>query len=244
MGLATNPLQLFSHCNNLCLAEFEGHLPKPDIGTNTAHPSILNIAIRIDGLPVSDVSTHGTDKDLGLFDELPEDMDGARTIERVDLGVADGIICTGLFDEFTETAEDYRQRLVTAKVRGLPMLCANPDLLVALEDREVPCAGALAALYEEIGGEVRYFGKPHAPIYDLARQRLAQISGNGNGRILAIGEGVNTVVAGAKLAGIDIVFVTNGLAADQFGPNVDAPSLALLDAWLRKQEQKAYFAIG
>lgn len=186
----------------------------------------------------------GPDKDLGLFNDLPEDVGGARKIERVDLEVADGIICTGLFDEFNETVDEYRERLEAARARGLTMLCANPDLVVVFGDRELPCAGALAALYEEIGGEVRYFGKPHAPIYELARQRLAQISGDENPRILAIGDGVNTDVAGANLAGIDILFVTSGLAAGQFGPHVDAPSSTLLKAWLEKHKQKVDFAIG
>ena len=186
----------------------------------------------------------GPDKDLGLFNEPPEDVDGASKIKRVDLEVADGIICTGLFDEFNETAEQYRERLEAARARGLTMLCANPDLVVVLGEKELPCAGALAAIYEDFGGEVRHCGKPHAPIYELARQRLAQISRNGNDRILAIGDGVNTDVAGANLAGIDILFVTSGLAAGQFGPHVDAPSSALLEAWLDKHKQKVDFAIG
>ncbi|HHC29203.1 MAG TPA: TIGR01459 family HAD-type hydrolase [Rhodobacterales bacterium] len=186
----------------------------------------------------------GPDKDFGLFSDAPGDAEIASTIQRVDLESADVIICTGLFDEFSETAEDYRERLNAARARELPMLCANPDLAVVLGEKELPCAGALAALYEEIGGEVRYFGKPHAPIYDLARQRLAQISGNGNNRILAIGDGVHTDVAGANLVGIDVLFVTSGIAAGQFGPDVDAPSPALLEAWLRKQEQIVNFAIG
>lgn len=186
----------------------------------------------------------GPDKDLGLFNEPPEDADGTSTIERVDLELADGIICTGLFDEMNETAEDYRQRLDTARTRGLPMLCANPDLVVVLGGREIPCAGALAALYEEIGGEVQYFGKPYLPIYDLARRRLVKIGGSKNDRILAIGDGIKTDVAGANLAGIDILFVTSGLAAGQFGPDVDAPASALLEAWVDEHEQNINFAIG
>jgi ribonucleotide monophosphatase NagD (HAD superfamily) len=117
-------------------------------------------------------------------------------------------------------------------------------LAVVFGDKELPCAGALAAIYADIGGEVKYFGKPHAPIYELARQRLAQISGNENDRILAIGDGVNTDVAGANLAGIEILFVTSGLAAGQFGPHVNAPSSLLLEAWLVKHEQKVNFVIG
>ena len=78
---------------------------------------------------------------------------------------AEGIVCTGPFDELTEVPDDYRARFLYAKTKGLKLLCANPDLVVDMGERRIYCAGALAALYTEMGGESLYFGKPHPPIY-------------------------------------------------------------------------------
>ena len=78
---------------------------------------------------------------------------------------ADAIICTGLIDDETETPDDYKNALLDAKNRNLPMLCANPDIIVDRGDKRIFCAGALAAAYDKIGGRVDYAGKPHAPIY-------------------------------------------------------------------------------
>ncbi|HHW33066.1 MAG TPA: HAD hydrolase-like protein, partial [Paracoccus solventivorans] len=103
------------------------------------------------------------------------------------------------------------------------------------------CAGALAQLYEEMGGEALYFGKPHAPIYDLARRRL------GVGRdvaALAIGDGIATDIAGAIAQGIDSIFVTGGLAAEFMGDDIESPDPALLDRWLAGQGIRPSFAIG
>jgi len=162
----------------------------------------------------------------------------------VSLEEAGGIVCTGPFDEMNEVPEDYRPRFLLAKTRGLPMLCANPDIVVDMGETRIYCAGALAALYEDMGGEALYFGKPHPPIYDLARRRLATLGVAEDARILAIGDGVNTDVAGAAGEGIDVLFVTGGLAADQFGPDIEAPDAELLDTWLAARQQAPQFAIG
>ncbi len=103
-------------------------------------------------------------------------------------------------------------------------------------------AGALAALYEGMGGKVLYFGKPHPPIYDLAARRLATLGESGAGRVLAIGDGIGTDVAGAAGEGIDALFITGGLAADQFGPDVARPDPALLDAWLAERKAAPQYA--
>jgi len=128
------------------------------------------------------------------------------------------ISCTGLIDYERESVEDYRDVLQEAKLRGLPMVCANPDKLVQVGDRLLPCGGALAEAYEALGGETIYAGKPHPPIYDLARERL-EAADNGplaRDRILAIGDGPETDIAGANREGVDALFVTAGILSGDF----------------------------
>ena len=186
----------------------------------------------------------GPEKDDGFFTNVPPEWADAAPIERVALDEAEGIVCTGPFDEINEVPEDYRPQFLLAKTKGLPMLCTNPDIVVDLGHRRIYCAGALAALYEEMGGTALYFGKPHPPIYDLARRRLAAIGGADDGRILAIGDGIGTDIAGAAGEGIDALFVTGGLAADQFGPDVDNPDLKVLREWLGVRQQAPQYAIA
>jgi len=180
----------------------------------------------------------GADKDEPFFTHLPE---GASPVERVDLGGAEGIVATGLRDDFNEGPEHYRAELAEAVARDLPMLCANPDIVVDYGDRRLYCAGALAALYEEMGGRTIYVGKPHAPIYDLARRRIGADAGS---RILAIGDGISTDVEGARRQALDMLFVTGGLAFDQFGDDRDNPQQEHLDPWLRDHGLHPAFAIG
>ncbi len=127
------------------------------------------------------------------------------------VGIEDAafIICTGLRDEFNETPESYREELAQAARRGLPMICANPDKIVNWGGRMIWCAGALAEIYESLGGAVAYGGKPHAPIYELARRRATEIRGApiARERFLAVGDGLGTDIAGANRQGIDVVFV-------------------------------------
>ncbi len=186
----------------------------------------------------------GPEKDEGFFTDVPAAWQGQPGVERVAFDAAEGIICTGPFDELNEVPEDYRPRFLLAKTRGLPMLCANPDIVVDMGETRIYCAGALAALYEDMGGKTMYFGKPHPPIYDLARRRLAAIGGGDDSRILAIGDGINTDVAGAVGEGMDVLFVTSGLAADQFGPDLEAPDAELLATWLGARQQDPQFTIG
>ena len=112
----------------------------------------------------------GPERDLVFF----LDADGRPfDIERVPLEEAEGIVCTGLFDDRTETPADYRATILYGKTKGLKLLCANPDIVVDVGDRRIYCAGAIAAAYTEAGGRSYYFGKPHPPIYALARRELA-----------------------------------------------------------------------
>ncbi len=129
---------------------------------------------------------------------------------------AKAIICTGLFDDENETPDDYREWLQSAHARGLPMICANPDLKVERGGKIVWCAGGVAALYATLGGNVSYAGKPYAPIYKLAFDELSRLRGANvsRDRVLAIGDGVNTDIAGAGVAGVRSVFIASGVHVD------------------------------
>ncbi|MDO5630506.1 MAG: TIGR01459 family HAD-type hydrolase [Paracoccus sp. (in: a-proteobacteria)] len=183
----------------------------------------------------------GAAKDDVFFSDLPAAFADAPPVARVPLDQAQGIICTGPFDEATEAPEDYRDRFVDAIARGLPMLCANPDIVVDMGETRIYCAGALAALYQEMGGQAFYFGKPHTPVYDMARARLAL---GVDARVLAVGDGIFTDVLGAAQQGIDALFVTGGLAADLMGSDVENPDPGLLAEWLAEQGQAPHYAIG
>ncbi len=183
----------------------------------------------------------GTDKDDGFFDDIPSAWADAPAITRVSLDQAEGIVATGPFDELNEAPEDYRTRLTQARDRGLKLLCANPDVVVDMGETRIYCAGALAEFYEDLGGTSLYFGKPHPPIYERARGMLNLPD---SARFLAIGDGINTDVKGAAQEGIDCLFVTGGLAAEAFGPDVEHPDADLLAEWLGHHHATPEFSIG
>lgn len=177
----------------------------------------------------------GPEKDDGFFTEMPEGLN-ATQITRVPLEEAEGIVCTGLFDDSTETPEDYKATLLYAKQNGLKLLCTNPDIIVDLGERRLYCAGAIAALYTEMGGESLYFGKPHPPIYQLARKTLMSSAPINENRILCIGDGINTDIQGGLGEGFDTLFITGGIAADEFGPDVNAPDSTLLESFFNAKQ--------
>lgn len=183
----------------------------------------------------------GTDKDDGFFDDIPAEFAGFPPILRVPLAEAEGIVATGPFDERTETPQDYHDRLIQARDRGLVLLCANPDVVVDMGETRIYCAGALAEYYEGLGGRALYFGKPHPPIYDRAR-RLMDLGPQA--RILAVGDGIFTDVKGGLDQGIDVLFVTGGLAASALGPDVENPDNAMLLEWLGGHELTPHYSIG
>ena len=131
---------------------------------------------------------------------------------------ADYIVCTGLYDDETETAEDYRGMMLKARERKLTLVCANPDIVVERGDRLIYCAGAIAELYRELGGEVIFYGKPHRPIYERAMALAGERQGHPIDRkkVLAIGDSVRTDLTGAREFGIDCLFVTRGIHAEEF----------------------------
>src|SRR5919204_6346043 len=131
---------------------------------------------------------------------------------------ADYIVCTGLFDDETETAEDYRAMMLQAREHKLPLVCANPDIVVERGDRLIYCAGAIAELYRELGGEVIFYGKPHRPIYERAMELASAHAKHPitRDKVLAIGDSVRTDLAGAHGFGIDLLFVTRGIHSEEF----------------------------
>jgi len=164
-------------------------------------------------------------------------------IETVPLDQAEGIVCTGPFDPLADP-DDLRPDLLYAKTKGLKLLCANPDIVVDRGERREWCAGAVAQLYTEMGGESLYFGKPHPPIYDLARRRLQALGKSvGPEGILAIGDGIATDIQGAMGEDIDSLFITGGLAASETQTK-DQPDEAALNTYLEKEKSNPTFAIG
>ncbi|MFG6636122.1 TIGR01459 family HAD-type hydrolase [Sulfitobacter sp. 1A12126] len=177
------------------------------------------------------------------FFELLTILKDPVEIETVPLAQAEGIVCTGPVDAMADP-EVMRPEFEQAIARGLKLLCANPDIVVDRGEVREWCAGALAALYTEMGGESLYFGKPHAPIYDLARRRLAALEVDiPDNRILAIGDGILTDVKGAMDEGIDSLFITGGLAAAETA-TTEQPDEAKLRAYLDREASAPPYAIG
>ena len=165
----------------------------------------------------------GPQRDLSIFTGLE--------VTFAALESADYVVCSGLFDDTTETPESYRDMLAAMRARSLFMVCANPDIVVERGDTLVYCAGALADAYAALGGEVLYCGKPHAPIYDAALATAAALRGGqmpARERVLAIGDSVRTDLRGAQAFGLDYMFVTSGIHAEQYGSR-ETPDLAALN---------------
>ncbi len=184
----------------------------------------------------------GQDHDLPFF-EPPAIVSDPVDLRLVELKDATGIACLGPFDAHADPAVN-RPEFLFAKQKGLKLLCANPDLVVDRGEIREWCAGALAQLYTEMGGVSLYFGKPHPPVYALARERLAQIGAQvPDGRILCIGDGIQTDIMGALGENLDSLFVTGGLAREQTS-TVRQPEQGALDAFIAEARLTPTYAIG
>ncbi|WP_095588568.1 TIGR01459 family HAD-type hydrolase [Actibacterium ureilyticum] len=183
----------------------------------------------------------GEPHDQTFFDPL-QIIEDPVEISQVPLDEAEGIVCTGPFDPHADPAE-LRPQLLYAKQMGMKLLCANPDIVVDRGEVREWCAGAVARLYTEMGGESLYFGKPHPPIYDLARRRLAQVARVSDDRILAIGDGIATDIRGAMGEDIDSLFITGGLAAAET-ETTRQPDEDALNRFLDKEKSAPTYAIG
>lgn len=169
----------------------------------------------------------GADRDFTLYDGLD--------VELVEEFEASGIVCTGLFDDEVEKPEDYAELLRRLRARNLPFICANPDIMVERGERMIWCAGALARDYARLGGRTLIAGKPYAPVYDVALKEVAGLLGRTveRGRVLAIGDGMMTDVKGAADNGFDVLYVSGGVHARDYGDPLQ-PDPARLQAFLEK----------
>jgi HAD superfamily hydrolase (TIGR01459 family) len=171
----------------------------------------------------------GAEKDEPLFRDL--------NVSRVSADEASFVICSGFKDDETETVADYEDILRKLRKRNLPMICANPDLVVERGEKLILCAGALAEAYAEMGGEVTHAGKPHPPIYHATIAKAMSLLGRNpeKSRILAIGDAMRTDVAGARDFGIDSLFLSAGIHAQELHDENGKLSHRKLDAFMAGQ---------
>jgi HAD superfamily hydrolase (TIGR01450 family) len=170
----------------------------------------------------------GADRDLPLFEGLG--------VEVVDADQADCVVCTGFFDDEKEVPEDYKDMLTAFVKRDVPFICANPDLVVERGEKIVPCAGAVAAYYEQLGGKTRVAGKPHKAIYDAALEAAREVRGDfARDKVLAIGDGMPTDVRGALSQGLDLLYISSGIHVREYTVNGETDE-AILKEWLRAEQ--------
>ncbi|NTG40144.1 TIGR01459 family HAD-type hydrolase [Rhizobium rhizogenes] len=151
----------------------------------------------------------GPERDTGILEGLD--------VVRVEAEEAESIVCTGFFDDETETPDDYTDMLTAWAARKVPLICANPDLVVERGHRMIPCAGAMAAYYDRLGGETRIAGKPHQPIYDASIAAAREVRGEFPlSRVVAIGDGMPTDVRGALDYGLDLLYISHGIHAREY----------------------------
>ncbi|MFC5552551.1 TIGR01459 family HAD-type hydrolase [Methylobacterium iners] len=174
----------------------------------------------------------GPERDAPIFEGLDLRLVAGEAAERV--------VCTGPFDDTRETAEDYRERFAAFRARNVPMLCANPDLVVEREGKLIPCAGLLAAAYAEIGGRVTYAGKPYRPVYEAALDLAAELDGTppALARVIAVGDALRTDIAGANGFGIASLLVARGIHAEEMGVAAEHDRLGDVAEWLGRQEAR------
>ena len=154
----------------------------------------------------------GPDRDLNIFDGV--------NVSRVSFDEADFLFVTGLFDDEIEDENSYSSILDEAKKRNLKLICANPDIVVQRGEKLIPCAGAIAKKYEEIGGKAINIGKPFSPIFDKAVNLIKGINENQNPRIIVIGDGLETDIKGANILKMDSLLVLGGLFASESERNI------------------------
>lgn len=169
----------------------------------------------------------GPERDMPLFEGLDVNVTGEAD--------ADAIVCTGFFDDEKEVPEDYHDMLVRFVEKGAPLICANPDLVVERGHRIIPCAGAVAAYFEQLGGSTRIAGKPHSPIYEAALAAARDVRGEIDlAKVIAVGDGMPTDVKGALSYGLDLLYVSGGIHAAEYTVNGQTDE-AILNAYLKRE---------
>jgi HAD superfamily hydrolase (TIGR01459 family) len=169
----------------------------------------------------------GSDRDFSIYD--------GTHAELVEEREAQVVVCTGLFDDEVEKPEDYAEILQRLRSRNIPFICANPDIIVERGERIIYCAGAIAREYSLLGGRTLVAGKPHAPIYELALKEAAARLGKpvDRSKVLAIGDGLLTDVKGAMNNGFDLLYISSGIHANEYGSH-GKPDNEMLNAWVVK----------
>jgi len=176
----------------------------------------------------------GPERDLGILDAAAAQAGGQP--RRVGLAEADYVLCTGLFNDDDETPEDYEASLLEIARRRLPFVCANPDIIVHRGAKLIYCAGALAQRVAELGGATIYAGKPHTPIYAAALNAASRAARRplAVSRVLAIGDGMRTDIAGAVGQGLDALFITAGIHTHEIHGEDGAEAAALRRLFVRE----------
>jgi len=241
-GVLHNGVEAFSHASEALAAARAAGLTVVLI-TNSPRP-YPGVRVQIRGLGVADEAYDrivtsgdvtraliaegpkkiwfiGAEKDLPLLDGLG--------VTQVGMEEAEAVVCAGLRDDERETAEDYRGELAILAARKLPFICANPDLVVERGHRLIPCAGALAVIYETLGVATRIAGKPHRPIYEQALAEAREVHGAFDlSRVIAVGDGMPTDVRGAEAFGLDVLYISGGIHAQHYveGGRTDEEKLA------------------
>ena len=174
------------------------------------------------------VMAHESGKVFFLGPERDAPLRQGLSVEWSDVAHADAVLCTGLYDDKNDKLEDYDELLGEILSRDLKMICANPDIVVQFGTRLIPCAGALAKKYREMGGKVEMAGKPFAPIYQLSIARAANIAGHLIERknVLAIGDGMQTDIAGGRNYNLAVAFITGGIHDDEIGSDGSTQDMA------------------
>ncbi|MGA1829421.1 TIGR01459 family HAD-type hydrolase [Rhizobium wenxiniae] len=175
----------------------------------------------------------GPKRDMPLFDGLD--------VEVVSADEAEAIVCTGFFDDEKEVPEDYTDMLKAWVARDVPFICANPDLIVERGHKMIPCAGAVAAYYEQLGGKTRIAGKPHFPIYEASLAAAREVRGEfDRSKVLAVGDGMPTDVRGALSQGLDLLYISGGIHVAEYTVNGETDE-AILQAWLKSENAAPKF---
>lgn len=216
----------------------------PDIYDTIASSGDAALAALASGAFGQKVWHLGGPKDASFFENFSRQYPDTA-IECVPLEQAEGIVVTGLRDDSTETPEDYQDEIAKGVRANLKLLCANPDIFVDRGAQRLWCAGGIAEAYTAAGGKSYYFGKPHAPIYTLARRRLDEIGGANisDDQILCVGDGIATDIKGGVASALDTLFITGGLARAETG-TTDQPDPKLLSEFLSQHTFLPRYSIG
>ena len=186
----------------------------------------------------------GPKRDVSFFNDIPPDRKLTNKINVVELRHAEGIVCTGLFDDRTETPENYKDLIKYSINKNLKLLCVNPDIFVDVGDLRVWCAGGIAAAFSKAGGISIYCGKPHKEIYKLAHQKL-EMHNIKSPKILCVGDGIYTDILGGKNEMLDTLFVCGGLSKDEVGLKNENTTLDIkkLENLFKKNKMYPTFSI-